>query len=194
MGDQPRDGAVGGGQAGGRGQGAIRCADVATCKTNLFRWLSQAVDELNKDPAGIVYCWEETKLLRAWEGAVQAEAAGKANELFPNSSRDDYLCRPTSRRTQRPASWDFHSLSPSRSTSAKAGSTGTSLKSSSQRSTNHVYSSGLKSVLYICHLTLLKSKFFEIPYILPHKLPRLEEEEEEKKRRRRRRDKKRKKR
>ena len=74
------------------------------CKTNLFRWLSQAVDELNKDPAGIVHCWEETKLLRAWEGAVQAEAAGKANELFPNSSRDDYLCRPTSRRTQRPAS------------------------------------------------------------------------------------------
>ena len=24
------------------------------CKTNLFRWLSLAVDELNKDPAGIV--------------------------------------------------------------------------------------------------------------------------------------------
>ena len=128
-------------------------SDVPTCTTNLFRirWLSQAVDELNKDPAGIVHCWEETKLLRAWEGAVQAEAAGKANELFPNSSRDDYLCRPTSRRTQRPASWDFHSLSPSRSTSAKAGSTGTSLKSSSQRSTNHVYSSGFgtQSFIYI---------------------------------------------
>ena len=29
--------------------------------------------------------------MRAWEGAVQAEAAGKVNELFPNLSRDDYL-------------------------------------------------------------------------------------------------------
>jgi hypothetical protein len=29
--------------------------------------------------------------LRAWEGAVQAEAAGKFNELFPNLSRGDYL-------------------------------------------------------------------------------------------------------
>ena len=35
------------------------------CKTNLFRWLSLAVDELNKDPAAIVHCWEETQLLRA---------------------------------------------------------------------------------------------------------------------------------
>ena len=46
------------------------------CKTNLFRWLSLAVDELNKDPAGIVHCWKETELLRAWEGPVQAETAG----------------------------------------------------------------------------------------------------------------------
>ena len=61
------------------------------CKTNLFRWLSLAVDELNKDPAGIVHCWRETELLRAWEGAVQAEAAAKVNELFPNLSRGDYL-------------------------------------------------------------------------------------------------------
>ena len=29
--------------------------------------------------------------MRAWEGAVQAEAAGKFNELFPNLSRGDYL-------------------------------------------------------------------------------------------------------
>ena len=29
--------------------------------------------------------------MRAWEGAVQAEAAGKVNELFPNLSRGDYL-------------------------------------------------------------------------------------------------------
>ena len=60
-----------------------------TCKTNLFRWLSLAVDELNKDPAAIVHCWEETQLLRAWEGPVQVEAAGKVNKLFPNLSRGD---------------------------------------------------------------------------------------------------------
>ena len=55
-----------------------------TCKTNLFRWLSLAVDELNKDPAAIVHCWEETQLLRAWEGPVQAEAAGTDKKiLFP---------------------------------------------------------------------------------------------------------------
>ena len=29
--------------------------------------------------------------MRAWEGAVQAEAAGRVNELFPNLSRGDYL-------------------------------------------------------------------------------------------------------
>ena len=29
--------------------------------------------------------------MRAWEGVVQAEAAGKFNELFPNLSRGDYL-------------------------------------------------------------------------------------------------------
>ena len=60
-----------------------------TCKTNLFRWPSLAVDELNKDPAGIVHCWKETELLRAWEGPVQVEAAGKVNKLFPNLSRGD---------------------------------------------------------------------------------------------------------
>ena len=54
------------------------------CKTNLFRWLSLAVDELNKDPAGIVHCWKETELLRAWEGPVQAEACGTDKKiLFP---------------------------------------------------------------------------------------------------------------
>jgi hypothetical protein len=43
-------------------------------------------------PASFVHCWKETELLRAWdEGAVQAEAAGKVNELFPNLSRGDYL-------------------------------------------------------------------------------------------------------
>ena len=54
-------------------------ADVPTCKTNLFKWLSAAVDELNKDRAGIVHCWEKTKLLSAWEGTVQAEAARRAD-------------------------------------------------------------------------------------------------------------------
>ena len=66
-------------------------ADVPTCKTNLFKWLSAAVDELNKDRAGILHCWEKTKLLRAWEGTVQAEAARRAEELFPNLSDGDFL-------------------------------------------------------------------------------------------------------
>ena len=40
--------------------------------------------ELNKDPAGIVHCWKETELLRAWEGPVQAEACGTDKKiLFP---------------------------------------------------------------------------------------------------------------
>ena len=29
-------------------------SDVPTCKTNLFKWLSAAVDELNKDGTGIL--------------------------------------------------------------------------------------------------------------------------------------------
>ena len=40
-------------------------SDVPTCKTNLFKWLSAAVDELNKDGTGILHCWTKTKLLRA---------------------------------------------------------------------------------------------------------------------------------
>ena len=75
------------------------------CKTNLFRWLSLAVDELNKDPAGIVHCWEGTELLRAWEGPVQAEACGMDKKvLFPKWSGEHPPT--TSRRTSRPASWD----------------------------------------------------------------------------------------
>ena len=51
------------------------------------------MDELNKDRAGagIVHCWEKTKLLRAWEGPVLAEAARRAEELFPNLSDGDFL-------------------------------------------------------------------------------------------------------
>ena len=82
MGDQTRDGAAGGRQAGGRDQGADgrpRLQDQP-----LQVWLSLAVDELNKDPAGIVHCWEGTELLRAWEGPVQAEACGMDKKiLFP---------------------------------------------------------------------------------------------------------------
>ena len=66
-------------------------SDVPTCKTNLFKWLSAAVDELNKDGTGILHCWTKTKLLRAWEGPVQAEAARRAEELFPNMSNGDFL-------------------------------------------------------------------------------------------------------
>jgi hypothetical protein len=66
-------------------------SDVPTCKTNLFKWLSAAVDELNKDGTGILHCWAKTKLLRAWEGPVQAEAARRAEELFPNMSNGDFL-------------------------------------------------------------------------------------------------------
>ena len=66
-------------------------SDVPTCKTNLFKWLSAAVDELNKDGTSILHCWTKTKLLRAWEGPVQAEAARRAEELFPNMSNGDFL-------------------------------------------------------------------------------------------------------
>ena len=46
-------------------------ADVPMCKKNLFEWLSTVVDMCNKDQAGIVHCWENTQLLRAWERPVQ---------------------------------------------------------------------------------------------------------------------------
>ena len=58
--------------------------DVPTCKRNLFSWISQAIDELNTDPAGIAHCWESTELLRAWDRSVQVEAMMKKEELFPN--------------------------------------------------------------------------------------------------------------
>ena len=59
-------------------------ADVPTCKKNLFLWLSESVAQLNKDKPAIAHCWESTQLLRAWERDVQAEAARKVAELFPN--------------------------------------------------------------------------------------------------------------
>ena len=64
-------------------------ADVPTCKKNLFEWLSQSVDQLNKDTSGVAHCWEETQLLRAWERSVQVEASGKVKELFPNLTDAD---------------------------------------------------------------------------------------------------------
>ena len=55
-------------------------ADVKTCRKNLCIWLSQSVDE--SDKSGVVHCWESTKLLRAWEREVQAEASKRVTELF----------------------------------------------------------------------------------------------------------------
>lgn len=57
-------------------------ADVQTCKGNLCIWLSDAMAQLNSDHAGIVHCWAETMLLRAWEHATQVEAAQRKGELF----------------------------------------------------------------------------------------------------------------
>ena len=58
--------------------------DVGTCKENLLRWLSATVDELNTRKDRVAHCWKTTRLLRAWEGEVQLEAAGRVSELFPN--------------------------------------------------------------------------------------------------------------
>ena len=40
------------------------------------------------DKEGVIHCWSETQLLRAWERAVQVEASGKVMELFPNMTAD----------------------------------------------------------------------------------------------------------
>ena len=58
--------------------------DIPTCKSNHFQWLSKTVDQMNEDKEGIRLCWEKTFLLKAWDRKVQAEAARKVNELFPN--------------------------------------------------------------------------------------------------------------
>ena len=126
-------------------------SDIPTCKTNLFKWLSLAVDELNKDPAGIVHCWKETELLRAWEGAVQAEAAGRVNELFPNLSRGDYL--PTDLEEDLEAGFmGLPFTQPETENEWKTRSTGTSSSVLLLIETGlgaGVYSLGVKSVLYI---------------------------------------------
>ena len=59
-------------------------SDVITCKKNLFTWLSASVDYFNEQKAGIVHCWQQTKLLRAWDKSVQKEAMFKVRPLFPN--------------------------------------------------------------------------------------------------------------
>jgi hypothetical protein len=64
-------------------------SDVATCKKNLFLWLSAAVDHLNANKAGVIHCWETTQLLKAWDRCVQAEAMSKVKELFPNLATAD---------------------------------------------------------------------------------------------------------
>ena len=61
-------------------------APTSTPTLTSFRWLSLAVDKLNEDPASVVHCWKETKLLRAWEREVQMEAVDKIKELFPKLS------------------------------------------------------------------------------------------------------------
>ena len=58
--------------------------DVPSCKKRLFEWLSQSSTELVKDKEGIIHCWAQTELLRAWTSSVQLEAVRKASDLFPN--------------------------------------------------------------------------------------------------------------
>lgn len=55
-------------------------ADVKTCRMNLFCWLSQCVDLLDKE--GVIHCWKATDLLRAWDKDVQVEASKRVVELF----------------------------------------------------------------------------------------------------------------
>ena len=38
---------------------------------------------------GLVHCWETTKLSKAWERGVQAEAMLKAASNFPNFNPDE---------------------------------------------------------------------------------------------------------
>ena len=64
-------------------------ADVQTCKGNLCIWLSDAMAQLNNDQAGIVHCWAETLLLRAWEHATQVEAAQRKGELFTSAEQEE---------------------------------------------------------------------------------------------------------
>ena len=61
-------------------------SDVPTCRKNLFVWLSESVDHFNtpEQKAGVVHCWKETNLLRAWEPTVQMEAFAKLAEILPN--------------------------------------------------------------------------------------------------------------
>ena len=59
--------------------------DVPTCKTNLFKWLSDTVAEMMADcQANMKKAWDHTKLSRAWEHEVQVEAVSRASEIFDN--------------------------------------------------------------------------------------------------------------
>jgi hypothetical protein len=106
-------------------------ADVPTCKENLFKWLSAAVDMLNLDQVGIAHCWETTQLLRAWEHGVQAEAMQRASEIFPNLVRataltvhQDSRSATRATRTRRPASLAHPLCSPRTTRSGWSTSTG----------------------------------------------------------------------
>ena len=76
---------------------------VPQCKRNLCNWLSQTVDELNKDKAGIEHCWKETELSRAWEPEVQIDAVTMAQELFPNLVCGEKVAEDTSSKDDEQA-------------------------------------------------------------------------------------------
>ena len=56
---------------------------VPTMKKLLMEWLSSTVNIMNtNDKKGVIHCWENTKLLQAWDRKVQIEASQKASALF----------------------------------------------------------------------------------------------------------------
>ena len=83
---------LGAGKPAGRGQGAIRRPDVQDQPLQVasvaLPWSTIGAEQ--QGPRRHCPPLRGDRAL-AWEGAVQAEAAGKVNELFPNLSRDDYL-------------------------------------------------------------------------------------------------------
>ena len=52
---------------------------MPTCKRNLMEWLSTVCEEMNqKHTSEIVRMWAATKLTKAWDRDVQAEALTRA--------------------------------------------------------------------------------------------------------------------
>lgn len=82
-------------------------SDVPTCKKNTFRWLSEVCAELNSMPrSNITHCWDTTKLTEAWTHDVQAEAASRVKELFPNLVQGNTLMPHWGRATAVSSSHD----------------------------------------------------------------------------------------